>query len=77
MTPSVGRIVHYVMPDGPAKGAHRPAVVVCAFNVTCVNLQVFVDGINDGVEAHQGTLWKSSVCEGTCPGSWHWPEKVD
>jgi hypothetical protein len=69
---TVGRIVHFVMPDG----RHRPAIVVEEFGGGTVNLQVFTDGANDG--HGEGMLWKTSVGqddETTRPGSWHWPER--
>jgi hypothetical protein len=63
-----GRIVHYVLPDGPTKGEHRPAIVVkvwrgeLAVNSetkqeenmkdTAVQLQVFMDGDGRGWNDH-------------------------
>ena len=49
---AVGRTVHYVLPDGPSKGDHRPATIVRIFEsmkaTGTINLQVFTDGLNDG-----------------------------
>ena len=44
-----GRIVHYVLEDGPSKGQHRPAIVVQDWKQEngLINLQVFTDGLND------------------------------
>lgn len=84
--PSVGRIVHYVMPprhEG-APPAVRPAIVVHvwsesgAYPLPLVQLQVFVDGTNDGAEHTSGVAWRTSVRydpEGA-PGTWHWPARA-
>lgn len=53
-TPTVGRMVHYVLADYDAvhehvKGEHRPAIVV-KNNGGSVNLQVFLDGSNDAIQ---------------------------
>lgn len=77
--PSLGRMVHYVIPDGCANaGDHRPAIIVRVWPDT-VNLQVFFDGdgtphLNDG---QLNTLWKLSVPYSAEPkaGTWHWPER--
>jgi hypothetical protein len=83
--PSVGRIVHYVLEDGPHKGEHRPAIIVKVWAEpgqeqpgTACQLQVFTDGngqpeYNDGLPP---VLWKTSRQQGDWPGSWHWPEMV-
>jgi hypothetical protein len=84
MKPSIGRIVHYVMgADDKARHrcAHRPAIVTRVWSDTCVNLQVFTDGINDcdeGSPGANGVLWKTSASldESMAEGSWHWPEYV-
>ena len=87
-----GRMVHYVLNQGPSKGEHRPAVVVKVWRVMdalgelvppgngCCNLQVFTDG--DGSNGNDGlarVLWQTSVLyEGPdgAPGTWHWIEKA-
>lgn len=73
---SEGRLVHYVMVDGQI----RPAIVVRVWDrVTgCCNLQVFVDGSNDGYDWKTGTLWATSIPydEGLAPQTWHWPERT-
>lgn len=78
-----GRTVLFVM-DGPLAAGEspkvRPAVVVAVWDaVTGVsNLQVFVDGTNDGFRPEQGTVWKTSArySEAREPGTWHWPPRA-
>lgn len=70
----IGRMVHFVMPDGK----HRPATVVEDWGGGLhVNLQVFTDGTNDGADTPL-TLWETSVeySESPQPRTWHWPERV-
>jgi len=74
--PSVGRIVHYVLPDGPSAGAHRPAIIVRVWSAQCVQLQVFTDGSNDGPGYKSGLVWRTSVLLGLDENTWHWPEFV-
>lgn len=77
---TIGRVVHYVMPDG----AHRPALIVNDWHdisAPCegyANLQVFTDGPNDGDEYKSGLYWATSIChsEDPRPGTWHFPEYV-
>jgi hypothetical protein len=82
MRVSVGRIVHYILPDGPSKGEHRPAIVVYVWPESSypggdtVQLQVFTDGSNDGAIYESGIVWQTSVHEGTDPCTWHWPERI-
>jgi hypothetical protein len=85
----VGRIVHYVLEDGPNAGEDRPAMIVRVWNLETgyCNLLVFLDGINDGhkIEYQAGgtiapMLWKTSRSfdsETKAPGTWHWPERTD
>ncbi len=48
MQPTVGRIVHYVLPQGDANaGQVRPAIIVRVWSPTNVQLQQFTDGSND------------------------------
>ena len=94
-TPSPGRIVHYVLPDEfKNAGEHRPAIIVKAWGSPPtqpypVQLQVFMDGSNDGyiqdlgkvmsiVDGHPNTMWKTSVPYSEEPksGTWHFPEYV-
>ena len=89
---AIGRIVHYVMPDGK----HRPAIVVNIWGESGMsNLQVITDGSNDlpytpeekekfsnfGMDAdavRHGHIWKTSISfsEEPQPNTWHWPEKA-
>jgi hypothetical protein len=77
MIPSIGRIVHFIMPDGQ----HRPAIIVRvwdpkATNATLVQLQVFTDSSND---KEPNVIWRTSVHQdetATKPGTWHEPERV-
>lgn len=73
-----GRIVHYVLPHGPSRGEHRPAIVVKVWSkdMGTVNLQVFTDGSNDGENYAAGVLWQTSIVysEDKEPDTWHWIE---
>ena len=84
--PSVGRVVHYILNEGRNMGQHRPALIVnvwadppeSATPQTACQLQVFTDSgedkaFNDGLPQ---VLWKTSVLQGTAPGTWPWPEHV-
>lgn len=85
--PSVGRIVHYVLPPNAehlhaeAAGQHRPATVVRTWpDYARINLRVFLGGTNDAPHGHLigGQLWASSVAQDEdtkAPGTWHWPER--
>ena len=84
---TVGRIVHYVLPSGPSKGDHRPAMVTRVWQPGgCIEgicqLQVFTDGSNDGLA---NVEWRTSVRHHEPPigsgephelNTWHWPERV-
>ncbi len=73
-TPKLGEIVHFVMDDGVTI---RPAIVV-AFVDDRVNLQVFVDGSDDGPVRGPYALgtfvdWKRDVAYSVeyVAGTWH------
>lgn len=58
--PAIGRIVHYVLEDGPAKGHSRPGQITSVFpqpeGPALLNLVVTLDGVNDRMpfgEPHQ------------------------
>jgi hypothetical protein len=85
---SIGRTVHYVLPDAE----HRPATVVRVwgqpeegnlYSGMC-NLVVTLDTPNDsslmGIDPHlqKDTIWRGSVyySESPQPGTWHWPERA-
>jgi hypothetical protein len=46
--PTIGRIVHYVLKQGPSAGQSRAAIVTNAFGGDACNGTVFVDRANDG-----------------------------
>lgn len=77
-TPSIGRVVHFVLDDGQ----HRPAFIVRVWSESTVNLLVFTDSdpeaqFNDRLPQ---VMWKTSVVHAPAdenkPFSWHWPEYV-
>ncbi len=78
MTPTVGRIVHYVN----GADCHRPAIVtsVCPHGS---DLQVFTSGpydTNGWPEYYEtgpvpNVIFVGSVAEGTGAYTWHWPER--
>ncbi len=87
-SPSIGRIVHYVIPDGYRNaGETRPAILVRIWNDMdhptnpgMSNILVFTDGSNDSAAGHALAVpeWTGSVsfsAERT-PGTWHWPPFV-
>lgn len=77
----LGDSVLYTLPEGPSAGQARPAVCVRAWNATCGNFLVFVDGGNDipsgaTLRGQAGpVVWLGSLCEGpaTEAGTWHRP----
>lgn len=81
-----GRIVHFVLPDGPHKGEHRPAIVVKVWRQGdgtpptngYSNLLVFMDGTNDGPNFGGCVNWQTSVTfdQESKPRTWHWIEKA-
>lgn len=50
-------------------GEHVPMIVTMVWPERTVNGQIILDG-ND-------SLWRCSVEEGSTPGTWHWPERVE
>jgi len=73
----VGDIVHFVMGSGPTMGEHRPAVVVQVWVDSSVNLQVFLDGSNDGYPYTRSAIWVQNVMQSDNkePGTWHFIEE--
>jgi hypothetical protein len=78
--PSIGRIVHYKLESGPSRGQLRPAIIVrvwaepgSATPQTAVQLQVFTDAANDGL---QPVEWRTSRTQGDQEGNWQWPAYV-
>jgi hypothetical protein len=76
MKPTVGRIVEYVLKDRYGKLQIRPAIIVRVWSDTCVQLQVFTDGTNDGPDYASGIYWATSVmrCENKSERTWDWME---
>lgn len=77
--PKVGDFVDYVLPDdSPRAGQIRPAIVVFVWgDGGCLNLQVFVDGTNDGVGyPANGTKWVTSAMRGKGSNTWRFPGEV-
>jgi hypothetical protein len=82
--PSVGRVVHYVLDEGPYKGEHRPATIVRVWGTDAnasVNLQVLTDSDAEGRynDCLSPVLWRTTVMRddsGERPGSFHWPVRV-
>jgi hypothetical protein len=83
MTPSIGRIVHYVAygtPGGEYRaGAHRAAVITdVSFSGSSnepTTAQVSLCILNP-----TGMFYTQNVPHdetGMTPGSWHWPERVE
>lgn len=78
---AVGRIVHYVIDDGPHPGECRAAIIVRVFDRSngYANLYVFYDGTNDGEARPLSDMWKTSRLydENNVRGTWHYPERVE
>lgn len=80
MKPSIGRIVHYVLPEHSGRvGEHRAAIVTNTFGGMLANLTVFLDQSADDpagvVGAHTMRGWSVEYDESCKPGTWHWPER--
>lgn len=83
-----GRIVHFVLADGPHAGEHRPAIVVKVWRKGdgsppdngYSNLLVFLDGSNDAGPSGEARplLWATSIeySEEPRPRTWHWIERA-
>lgn len=78
---TVGRIVHYVMPNSE----HRPAIVVKVWNNIngLVNVRVFTDGENDHFpigwhSEHPDwvTLIRFDDSPSPANNTWHWIERA-
>lgn len=78
-TPSIGRIVHFVLGFGPHQGDHRPAIVVKVdpTNADILTLRVF-HLTDDGVSywANHGIREGIPFDLAHGPDTWHWPEYV-
>ena len=82
-----GKLVHFVLHEGPSKGRHRPAFIVEDWGKHseepgAVNLQVFTDspGPEHGYQSNDylpAVMWVASVpydAETKLPYTWHFPE---
>lgn len=82
--PSIGRIVHFMIPaamHGGAKRVHRPAIVSNVRNEKkgLIDLHVFVTKEDYPANFHPGPLMvadKVTYSEAEEDGTWHWPERV-
>lgn len=84
--PSVGAMVHFILPDGPQRGAHRPAVITHLWSKDhpihpglsdlCVFKAKNDDFIATGpaVMVTAVSFRESTVEKPDAPGTWHWPE---
>lgn len=80
-TPTVGRLVHYVLGHeaGNRAGELRPALVVAVRAGGLPNLQVFTDGGNDlEWTGSVPCVWRGSVPHGGPGqlGTWFWPPRA-
>lgn len=72
MKPSIGRIVHLVLPNGQ----HRPAIITnCWPGTDRVNLTVFFDAANDHSINRVENTASTPYSEAGEPDTWHWPER--
>lgn len=76
-TPTIGRIVHYVLPSGPSKGQIRPAIITSvAPGLETIGLHVFVDGANDGEDASLHNSSATRLGDEKTHGTWFWPQRA-
>lgn len=82
--PTIGRIVHYVLPSGPRKGEVRPAIITRVWSKIederspgMSNLSVFQDQSDDFGDHEYRARMAGSVYynESGDPGTWHWPPR--
>lgn len=77
--PTIGRIVHYVLPDGLNAMAHRPAIITDVREDGTVDMQVFTTGDGSGVgDGLPGVFRQAAVRadeKDRMAGTWHWPER--
>jgi hypothetical protein len=77
IVPSVGMTVHYILAQtDQGAGNVRPAIVVSIADQipntnSLVNLQVFTDGINDGLDNVEWRTGVSQDATASAQGSWH------
>lgn len=83
--PTLGRIVHFVLPStSPRAGEHRAAIVTGAWGGLVANLAVFLDQPEDvskttsNLAPEVGVVakaWSADYSDEFRPGTWHWPER--
>jgi len=77
----IGRVVHFVIADGPGRGEHRPAFVTRIVDPTkgVVNLNIFRDAVDGAVTMTTPSfvLPKVLYSEDAKEATWHWPERVE
>ena len=73
--PSIGRIVHYILPGGPSAGEERPAIITRVVEGDMVALTAFPDAAHDHVGATFSTPC-ARHSDNKEPGSWHWPNAL-
>ena len=85
MIPSIGRIVHFIMPAGfRTAGQHRAAMITNVFPGSSpenspVSISVFLDAAIERTGKGETVLALTQVRQdptGKEPGSWHEPERV-
>ncbi len=73
--PAIGRIVHFVLEDGPCAGESRPAIINKVYSPARVSLSVFARGVKaDGRPAVFARV-PSNYSAAPQPGTWRWPTK--
>lgn len=74
MTPTIGRIVHYVLTKGPSEGQPRAAIITFAeAGSDKISLTAFPAADRDGMGA-TFSAFNVPFSENREPGTWHWPE---
>jgi hypothetical protein len=78
--PSLGRIVHFVLPDGPHAGQSRAAIITSVHGPKLVNLTVFLDQSGDMGQGKDFQItdryWSRDYGPDGAPGTWHWPPRA-
>lgn len=75
--PTIGRIVHFILPAGPRAGETRAAIVTNTFGGTKCNGTVFLDKANDAPDTKD--YFSSAEYDDTDKpviGTWCWPPRV-
>jgi hypothetical protein len=78
--PTLGRVVHFVLPDGKHKGSHRLAFITNEPMSLVVNLLVVADTDDDFPDYPPTNTCRCRCVSydgpGRRSGSWHWPERI-